>query len=211
MTYRLAKSLETLRSQINATFPNRDKTSDGWIGDTSHQARPSDHNPNAAGVVRAIDIDEDLNAGVDLESIITAIRASRDPRVKYIIYEKRITVQGSDLQSWKPYTGTNSHSHHAHISVHSVPQLYDDDQTWAITPVDSSTSNNKPDWPILAAGSEGLLVKILQTRLVELGYKIKIDSEFGPATKAAVINYQRKNGLTADGLVGSKTKEALEL
>jgi hypothetical protein len=137
MSWRIAESLKRLREQINAAFPTRDKTSDGGIGDAAHASRNSDHNPwvsdGKQGVVTAIDIDEDL--GVDdfeLEDLITAIRKSKDPRVKYIIYEGRITVAGSNLQRWKKYTGKNSHSHHAHISVHSDRKLYDDRSDWYI-------------------------------------------------------------------------------
>ncbi len=36
----------TLRNQVNRAFPNRDRRSDGWVGDSSHSARKSDHNPN---------------------------------------------------------------------------------------------------------------------------------------------------------------------
>ncbi len=43
---RLSKAAEQLRSEINAKYPKRDKRSDGWIGDTSHNARKSDHNPD---------------------------------------------------------------------------------------------------------------------------------------------------------------------
>ena len=55
-SFRLAKSLETLRQQIDQLAPNRDKDNDGWIGDTSHQTRKSEHNPDSNGVVRALDI-----------------------------------------------------------------------------------------------------------------------------------------------------------
>ncbi len=65
MNWRLAKSLETLRSQVNAVHPNRSKESDGSIGNAEHSARESDHNPNSAGVVCAIDITPDPAGGVD--------------------------------------------------------------------------------------------------------------------------------------------------
>jgi LysM repeat protein len=136
MAYRKAKSLDTLLAQINSAFPSRDKTSDGWIGDAAHASRKSDHNPwvkdGNMGVVTAIDIDEDLNSPVKLQNVIDAICISRDPRVKYIIYEGRITVKGSNLQAWKRYAGTNAHKHHAHISVNSDKKSYDDPRPWAI-------------------------------------------------------------------------------
>jgi hypothetical protein len=60
-TYRLCKAGQQLRLQVDDSYPDRDKSSDGWIGDTSHKARRSDHNPDAKGIVRAIDIDRDLS------------------------------------------------------------------------------------------------------------------------------------------------------
>src|SRR5438105_4061792 len=101
--WRRSKSLVKLMSQINAAFPSRDTSSDGAIGDAEHATRGSDHNPwvkdGKMGVVTAQDIDEDLSTEIhSIEKIVDAIRASRDKRVKYIIYEGRITVQGSDLQ-----------------------------------------------------------------------------------------------------------------
>jgi LysM repeat protein len=117
--WRLAKSLIKLRDQINEAYPARDKSSDGSIGDASHQARAgaSDHNPNAQGVVCAIDIDADLSPTVKVDKIVQSICESQDPRVKYIIRNKRITKKGSKLQQWEPYHGINPHDHHAHISV----------------------------------------------------------------------------------------------
>src|ERR1044072_1775727 len=55
--WRAARSIEVLRNEVNAEFPGRDKASDGIIGNAEHASRQSDHNPNARGVVRAIDVD----------------------------------------------------------------------------------------------------------------------------------------------------------
>jgi hypothetical protein len=137
--WRLAEALKELKDEINARYPGRDKTSDGAIGDAAHASRSSDHNPwiwdpiTKKHVVSAIDIDEDLTGSIhSLKTIIDAICKSRDPRVKYIIYEGQITVQGTQLQQWKRYTGKNSHSHHAHISVFPEKRLYDDRRPWSI-------------------------------------------------------------------------------
>lgn len=64
MTWRLSKGLERLRAQVNDKWPNRRKDSDGSVGDTSHAARPSDHNPDSRGVVHAIDITHDPRGGL---------------------------------------------------------------------------------------------------------------------------------------------------
>lgn len=53
-------------------------------------------------------------------------------------------------------------------------------------------------------------VKLLQDRLKELGYlKSKASGYFGTDTEKAVKDFQKRNGLTADGSVGSMTREVL--
>lgn len=59
-------------------------------------------------------------------------------------------------------------------------------------------------------GSSGSEVSQIQSRLKEWGYyNGAVDGIFGTATKNAVIAFQKANGLTADGIVGSKTLEAI--
>lgn len=59
-------------------------------------------------------------------------------------------------------------------------------------------------------GSSGSEVRTLQTKLKNWGYyNGPIDSVFGGGTFEAVKKFQRKNGLTADGVVGSRTAEKL--
>ena len=63
---------------------------------------------------------------------------------------------------------------------------------------------------ILRQGAKGSEVKEVQRRLKQWGYyNGAVDGVFGVGTKKAVIAFQKKNGLTADGVVGKSTYKAL--
>lgn len=57
----------------------------------------------------------------------------------------------------------------------------------------------------LRANSRGEQVKALQRLLVGFGYDLKVDGAFGTITDRTVRTFQRKNGLSVDGVVGEKT------
>lgn len=138
--WRVAKSLLKLRDQVNLMAPSRSKASDGTIGDAAHRTRNSDHNPwinnGAYDVVSAMDITQDAAHGCDANAIAEAIRASRDGRVKYIIWNRQIcsssSINGAAAWSWRQYGGSNGHTHHVHISVKSDPGNYDSANDWNI-------------------------------------------------------------------------------
>lgn len=61
---------------------------------------------------------------------------------------------------------------------------------------------------VLQKGAKGEQVKALQRMLYSMGYDLgasKVDGDFGSKTDAAVRAYQKKKGLTVDGVVGQKT------
>lgn len=63
---------------------------------------------------------------------------------------------------------------------------------------------------VLKQGSRGDSVKTVQQKFIRWGYlKGSADGIFGAKTKAAVIAFQKKNGLTADGIIGTRTAQAL--
>jgi len=71
MKVTLSKSAIQLREQIDDAFPDRDRKSDGWIGDARHAASKSDHNPDPkTGVVRALDIDSNLDKRANTASYL---------------------------------------------------------------------------------------------------------------------------------------------
>lgn len=65
-----------------------------------------------------------------------------------------------------------------------------------------------PDKP-LRRGAKGVTVRWLQRELVNHGYDILVDGDFGPKTAAAVRDFQFQNDLVVDEIVGKKTVAAL--
>lgn len=63
----------------------------------------------------------------------------------------------------------------------------------------------------LRNGSKGSKVEKLQTQLVQLGYQIAIDSIFGDQTTSAIKDFQTRNNLLVDGIVGEKTMSLIQL
>jgi hypothetical protein len=115
----LSKSAEILRRQINSSFPDRDKRSDGWIGDSRHAATKSDHNPAApTGVVRAIDVDSDLGGAANNAHYLAnqlRILGKTDKRLAYVIFNKKI-ASPILFWKWRSYRGIDPHTSHIHIS-----------------------------------------------------------------------------------------------
>jgi hypothetical protein len=125
MKPKLCKAGQQLREQFDDSFADRDRSSDGWIADARHLARgASDHIPDPQnGVVRAIDVDRDVSgkAKPDLmPDIADQLRrlAKTDKRIKYIIFDGKIASSKS-VWRFRPYTGSNPHRHHLHISFTS--------------------------------------------------------------------------------------------
>lgn len=217
MTWRMAKALETLLAQINALSPSRDKSSDGGIGNAEHSARTSDHNPDDDGVVKARDFTHDPAHGIDSEQLAEALRASRDPRIKYIISNRKIAASyatgGKAAWEWRPYSGSNPHNHHCHVSVLADAVHYDDTKPWlfdllGVTAAHVAAPVVVSD-PVLRKGDKGPAVVQLQGLLNKHGAALKVDGDFGKGTKAAVILFQENNSLVADGVVGGYTWKVL--
>lgn len=148
-SWRVARSLEQLRAEVNARFPGRDLSSDGSIGDPAHQARVSDHNPNARGVVQARDFDENDASGGELvgDAIWELLLRTKPRRLKYAIYEGKIlssyAAHGYPPFTPRPFDG-NAHPQHIHVSVQDDPALYDDASPWGL----SAPAPVKEDVPV---------------------------------------------------------------
>ena len=121
---RLVAGGVTLRNQVNKRWVRRDKRSDGWLGDSAHKGRVSDHNEDAAGLVHALDIDADLDpkdpgAAQRLANQIVAYAASGIPganRIKYVVFNDQIASGTYPNSMWKWRGSGYGHMHHIHVS-----------------------------------------------------------------------------------------------
>jgi hypothetical protein len=110
-----------LRKQVNNAYPDRDKSSDGWIADARHLAAgTSDHIPDSAGWVRAVDLDRDLSGKSKpdlMPYLANQLRtlAKSDKRISYIIFAGKIASRRS-LWRFIKYRGFNPHEKHMHVS-----------------------------------------------------------------------------------------------
>jgi hypothetical protein len=62
---------------------------------------------------------------------------------------------------------------------------------------------------LLSLGARGAAVEALQRDLRRLGYALIADGDFGPATNAALADFQSATGIEPDGLFGPETMEAI--
>jgi hypothetical protein len=97
--------------------------------------------------------------------------------------------QGQGLRAWSTYS---SGAYLAYLHGY--------------TPAGGASSGGQPT---LQQGSSGTSVVTLQNDLDQLGYNLSQDGSFGPATRAAVVNFQARHGLSQDGVVGPLTWAAI--
>ena len=209
MSWYLAPSLDNLRDEVNARWPNRSKRSDGTIGDPAHAARVSDHNPNSRGSVNAIDITAD---GIDPSYLIR--KASAHPSTAYIIYNRFIYSRRYGWEQ-KPYSGSNPHTTHVHISIQQNRDAEWNETRWfrgTGTPFPLPTGHSF-GMPATAAVHDGTRspedakhVQRIQQRL-----RIRPTGTFGPFTLVKVANWQLWKGIRPTGRVGASTWRRLGL
>ncbi|EOI5720488.1 glycoside hydrolase family 104 protein [Cronobacter dublinensis] len=104
-----APSVRKALQDATTRWPNRSKLSDGIMGDASHQKRKSDHNEG-----NAFDITHDPVNGPDCNEWAQIV--IDDPRVKYVIWNRRIYIVSEGM--WKEYSGTSPHDKHMHVSIY---------------------------------------------------------------------------------------------
>lgn len=142
MAWRPAKSVYTLKTQLDVAYPGW--TFLGFKGDDRHASVPSDHNPNAQGVVCALDIGP--GGKLEIHKLADNIVAKPHSNLKYIISKGRIAEWQYGFK-WRAYGGRDPHDTHIHVSVGRGPdgqsvQPYDSTVKWNIGVIDMPTEGN---------------------------------------------------------------------
>ncbi|MGW9196046.1 hypothetical protein [Micromonospora chersina] len=143
--WRVVRSLDRLHEQIRAKYPRAvppatDPNSWGALADGAH-SMTSDHYPHyysalgATAVVTARDFPHAPELGLDFGEVAEDLRLSRDPRIKYVIFDGRMFSSyasgGYAPFTWRPYSGPDMHRTHGHVSsVHTAAA--DDPRDWQI-------------------------------------------------------------------------------
>jgi hypothetical protein len=190
MAWRLARSLDVLRDEVRGLHPG---TRVDTIGDADHADEPSDHNPNAAGVVCAADFF--ANAGLDLADFAEHLRRTNHRAVKYVIYNRRIWSKARAGEGWRTYTGDDPHTSHVHVSVGVGPDgrstgPYDNTSPWGLLEDDVELSDRVNLWdeagdkPWRAGKSIGVT---RQDPSVSVGQLLQWGGEVGHLTHGRVL------------------------
>jgi hypothetical protein len=191
MAWFLNPALTNFRNAVNKGYPNRDKASDGTIGDEAHQASSSDHNPDADQSVDAWDMDVNLyGAGkappaADIEHLKKVFQAH--PSSQYWIHNRQIASRSNGWQR-TTYTGPNPHDKHVHWNTR---EAYENSTTaWRIDMVTSADADlivNRLLTTVLGSSGPNVGVALQSTYhlAVQIAGKVDIDETELAAIQAA--------------------------
>lgn len=92
------------------------------------------------------------------------------------------------------------------ITISNVKPTVNNTNNWIKRLQEECNKQGFNSYPTLRKGARGNITKLLQEKLVSLGYNTNgVDGIFGSGTEKAVISFQKSNGLVADGIVGQNT------
>lgn len=144
MTCRPAPACAAALQQATRRWPDRSRATDGTCASPEHSKRnpASDHEPDHQGYATAFDLTHDPANGCDAHRLAEQLVTARDPRVKYVISRRRIwrsydrpaSRTRPFLPAWtpEPYTGSNPHVSHVHVSINGGEHRFDTRPWWAL-------------------------------------------------------------------------------
>lgn len=217
MAWRAAKSLLTLHAQLKAGSraapPATGAAEWGLIGDVAHDST-SDHAPHdfpgwGSQIVTAADFPNRPDLGLNAAAVLDAIRQSRDSRVKYGISNGHIfsnrPVGNYAAWAWRPYSGSDQHETHGHLSVVGDARA-DDTRPWQTIGAsglgeademalsDTLPGTKSPDHPSTDRTPTEGLADLVTLRLVLIGQKSLKEAGYPDSSPLAQIIAVAKAG-----------------
>lgn len=192
----------------NRVAPNRSHASDGIIGDATHAASLSDHNPDTDGGVHACDVTHDPAGGFDAwhwaQHIANRMLLGTETRVKYLVSNNG---SGPDMifhvndKVWKQNGSYKTeHRNHLHVSI-----LYTDAAENNTSPFFSADLPGAQDMPLTQADLDAIktvvgnyVIGTLQTNLKD---SVKV------ITNAVNLSAAASGGATADAIADAVANE----
>jgi peptidoglycan hydrolase-like protein with peptidoglycan-binding domain len=176
----------------------------------------------------------ELSAGIDWASVVAEPPDQNDPRtwstvrtddrgpsvakLKELLAENGYDGGSGTVFDTKTLAAIKSYQESRKLTVDGIVGL----QTWtallkSIPAVDDEAESpfkrevtTKPDRPTIKSGAKGSIIEELQRRLNDHGFDLApIDGVFGKKTKAALVAFQKANGLEPDGVCGPLTWRAI--
>lgn len=202
-TWHLDEGLNTLKTEWQTAHPGAVVYS---IGDLSHQAEPSDHNPEHQGSLPGQDEGEvdaadfmPSGGGVTMEILQDfrdALVSTRDKRLLYVIYRDQIISSVVSPWQMRKYNGT--YHNHLHVSVNDLYDKNTSDWQWekmmarTYTMISISTK-----WPELRVGDEDQAggvqyIARVQANLNAIFHQtLETDGVYGAKTSAGIAYAMR--------------------
>lgn len=125
MNVTAAPAARALLKEATALWPDRNRASDGILPSAAHtKANPKSGHERG----NAVDLTDDKAQGCDADLIGQLVMEARDPRVLYVISNRRIWSMGRYREGWRRYSGPNPHDTHTHFELD--PAHRDETHPW---------------------------------------------------------------------------------
>lgn len=161
MGYTIPPACTAIIKDANRVAPGRSRASDGTIGDLRHQAQgsKSDHNPDANGIVHAVDITNDPAHGMDTwkwaQTIAARMVAGLERRVEYLVSNDGkgdVIFHPAVSNTWRRQSSTgNEHANHLHTSIRHTAAAENDTTQYF---VDGAAPAKQTDAPAITNTTE---------------------------------------------------------
>ncbi|SKA30943.1 N-acetylmuramidase domain-containing protein [Consotaella salsifontis] len=171
------------------------------------------------GLGQIMGFNASLAGFASVDALVSAFMADEEAHLAAMV--SFITASGLDDElrrhDWtgfaRGYNGAGYAKNRYHLKLASAFAKWQGIRDTSWSPADAAEDASAVDKSTVALhrGSRGEDVRALQSDLATVGsYTGKIDGDFGPATEAAVVAFQKIAGILPDGWAGDETIDAIK-